>query len=121
MNKNPTLYERAEKRGQASLGVDGEPIGCIVRVYGDTFRPKYCGLPGSELRCKDCWARKYREAHKHARSFTAEDISEPLRKYRAAKKAQSSFTAEDISESALIAGRYTLAELTVPNRRAVRA
>ena len=99
MNNNPTLYERAEKRGQASLGVDGEPIGCIVRVYGDTFRPKYCGLPGSELRCKDCWARKYREAHKHARSFTAEDISEPT----------------------LIAGRYTLAELTVPNRRAVRA
>ena len=99
MNNNPTLYERAEKRGQASLGVDGEPIGCIVRVYGDTFRPKYCGLPGSELRCKDCWARKYREAHKHARSFTAEDISEP----------------------SLIAGRYTLAELTEPNRRAVRA
>ena len=98
MNKNPTLYERAEKRGQASLADDGEPIGCIVRVYGDTFRPKYCGLPGSELRCKDCWARKY----------------------RAAKKAQSSFTAEDISEPALIAGRYTLAELTVPNRRAVR-
>ena len=64
MNKNPTLYERAEKRGQASLGVDGEPIGCIVRVYGDTFRPKYCGLPGSELRCKDCWARKYRKAKK---------------------------------------------------------
>lgn len=99
MNKNPTLYERAEKRGQASLGVDGEPIGCIVRVYGDTFRPKYCGLPGSELRCKDCWERKY----------------------RAAKKAQSSFTAEDISEPSLIAGRYTLAELTEPNRRAVRA
>ena len=98
MNKNPTLYERAEKRGQASLGVDGEPIGCIVRVYGDTFRPKYCGLPGSELRCKDCWERKY----------------------RAAKKAQSSFTAEDISEPSLIAGRYTLAELTVPNRKAVR-
>ena len=99
MNKNPTLYERAEKRGQASLGVDGEPIGCIVRVYGDTFRPKYCGLPGSELRCKDCWARKYRKA----------------------KKEQSSFTAEDISEPSLIAGRYTLAELTEPNRRAVRA
>ena len=99
MNKNPTLYERAEKRGQASIGVDGQPIGCIVRVYGDTFRPKYCGLPGSELRCKDCWERKY----------------------RAAKKAQSSFTAEDISEPYLIAGRYTLAELTVPNRRAVRA
>ena len=99
MNKNPTLYERAEKRGQASLGVDGEPIGCIVRVYGDTFRPKYCGLPGSELRCKDCWERKY----------------------RAAKKAQSSFTAEDISEPSLIAGRYTLAELTVPNRKAARA
>ena len=99
MNKNPTLYERAEKRGQASLGVDGQPIGCIVRVYGDTFRPKYCGLPGSELRCKDCWARKYRKA----------------------KKEQSSFTAEDISEPSLIAGRYTLAELTVPNRRAVRA
>ena len=99
MNKNPTLYERAEKRGQASLGVDGEPIGCIVRVYGDTFRPRYCGLPGSELRCKDCWERKY----------------------RAAKKAQSSFTAEDISEPSLIAGRYTLAELTEPNRRAVRA
>ena len=99
MNKNPTLYERAEKRGQASLGVDGEPIGCIVRVYGDTFRPRYCGLPGSELRCKDCWARKYRKA----------------------KKAQSSFTAEDISEPALIAGRYTLAELTMPNRKAVRA
>ena len=99
MNKNPTLYERAEKRGQASLGVDGEPIGCIVRVYGDTFRPKYCGLPGSELRCKDCWARKYRKA----------------------KKEQSSFTAEDISEPSLIAGRYTLAELTVPNRRAVMA
>ena len=99
MNKNPTLYERAEKRGQASLGVDGQPIGCIVRVYGDTFRPKYCGLPGSELRCKDCWARKY----------------------RVAKKAQSSFTAEDISEPSLIAGRYTLAELTEPNRRAVRA
>ena len=99
MNKNPTLYERAEKRGQASRGVDGEPIGCIVRVYGDTFRPKYCGLPGSELRCKDCWERKY----------------------RAAKKAQSSFTAEDISEPALIAGRYTLAELTEPNRKAVRA
>ena len=99
MNKNPTLYERAEKRGQAALGVDGQPIGCIVRVYGDTFRPKYCGLPGSELRCKDCWARKY----------------------RAAKKAQSSFTAEDISEPSLIAGRYTLAELTEPNRRAVRA
>ena len=98
MNKNPTLYERAEKRGQAAIGVDGQPIGCIVRVYGDTFRPKYCGLPGSELRCKDCWARKY----------------------RAAKKAQSSFTAEDISEPSLIAGRYTLAELTVPNRRAVR-
>ena len=99
MNNNPTLYERAEKRGQASLGVDGQPIGCTVRVYGDTFRPKYCGLPGSELRCKDCWARKY----------------------RAAKKAQSSFTAEDISEPYLIAGRYTLAELTEPNRRAVRA
>ena len=99
MNNNPTLYERAERRGQASLGVDGEPIGCIVRVYGDTFRPRYCGLPGSELRCKDCWARKY----------------------RAAKKAQSSFTAEDISEPALIAGRYTLAEPTEPNRRAVRA
>ena len=99
MNNNPTLYERAEKRGQASLGVDGQPIGCIVRVYGDTFRPKYCGLPGSELRCKDCWERKY----------------------RAAKKAQSSFTAEDISEPSLIAGRYTLAELTVPNRKAVRA
>ena len=99
MNNNPTLYERAEKRGQASLGVDGQPIGCIVRVYGDTFRPKYCGLPGSELRCKDCWARKYRKA----------------------KKEQSSFTAEDISEPSLIAGRYTLAELTEPNRRAVRA
>ena len=99
MNKNPTLYERAEKRGQASIGVDGQPIGCIVRVYGDTFRPKYCGLPGSELRCKDCWERKY----------------------RAAKKAQSSFTAEDISEPYLIAGRYTLAELTEPNRREVRA
>ena len=99
MNKNPTLYERAEKRGQASLGVDGEPIGCIVRVYGDTLRPKYCGLPGSELRCKDCWERKY----------------------RAAKKAQSSFTAEDISEPSLIAGRYTLAELTVPNRKRERA
>ena len=98
MNNNPTLYERAEKRGQAALGVDGQPMGCIVRVYGDTFRPTYCGLPGSELRCKDCWERKYREAHKHARSFTAEDISEP----------------------ALIAGRYTLAELTVPNRKAVR-
>ena len=77
MNNNPTLYERAEKRGQASLGVDGEPIGCIVRVYGDTFRPKYCGLPGSELRCKDCWARKYRAAKKEQSSFTAEDISEP--------------------------------------------
>ena len=99
MNKNPTLYERAEKSGQASLGVDGEPIGCIVRVYGDTFRPKYCGLPGSELRCKDCWARKYRKA----------------------KKEQSSFTAEDISEPSLIAGRYTLAELTVPNRKRERA
>ena len=99
MNKNPTLYERAEKRGQASLGVDGQPIGCIVRVYGDTFRPKYCGLPGSEMRCKDCWERKY----------------------RAAKKAQSSFTAEDISEPYLIAGRYTLAELTEPNRKAVQA
>ena len=99
MNKNPSLYERAEKRGQASIGVDGQPIGCIVRVYGDTFRPKYCGLPGSELRCKDCWERKY----------------------RAAKKAQSSFTAEDISEPYLIAGRYTPAELTEPNRRAVRA
>ena len=36
-------------------------------------------------------------------------------------KAQSSFTAEDISEPYLIAGRYTLAELTEPNRRAVRA
>ena len=99
MNNNPTLYERAEKRGQASLGVDGQPIGCIVRVYGDTFRPKYCGLPGSELRCKDCWERKY----------------------RAAKKAQSSFTAEDISEPYLIAGRYTLADLTVPNRKRERA
>ena len=99
MNNNPTLYERAAKRGQASLALDGEPMGCIVRVYGDSFRPTYCGLPGSELRCKDCWERKYREAHKHARSFTAEDISEP----------------------ALIAGRYTLAELTVPNRKAVRA
>ena len=99
MNKNPTLYERAEKRGQASLGVDGQPIGCIVRVYGDTFRPKYCGLPGSELRCKDCWARKYRKA----------------------KKEQSSFTAEDISEPALIAGRYTLKELTMPNRKKERA
>ena len=99
MNKNPTLYERAEKRGQASLGVDGEPIGCIVRVYGDTFRPKYCGLPGSELRCKDCWERKY----------------------RAAKKAQSSFTAEEIAEPALIAGRYTLKELTEPNRKKERA
>lgn len=99
MNKNPTLYERAEKRGQASIGVDGEPIGCIVRVYGDTFRPRYCGLPGSELRCKDCWARKYRKA----------------------KKEQSSFTAEDISEPSLIAGRYTLAELTVPNRKRERA
>ena len=110
MNNNPTLYERAEKRGQASLGIDGQPIGCIVRVYGDTFRPTYCGLPGSELRCKDCWERKYREAHKHARSFTAEDISE-----------QSSFTAEDISEPSLIAGRYTLAELTEPNRKKGRA
>ena len=99
MNKNPTLYERAAKRGQASLGVDGQPIGCIVRVYGDTFRPKYCGLPGSELRCKDCWARKYRKA----------------------KKEQSSFTPEEIAEPELIAGRYTLAELTEPNRRAVRA
>ena len=99
MNNNPTLYERAEKRGQASIGIDGQPIGCIVRVYGDTFRPKYCGLPGSEMRCKDCWARKY----------------------RAAKKEQSSFTAEDISEPSLIAGQYTLAELTEPNRRAVRA
>ena len=77
MNNNPTLYERAAKRGQASLALDGQPMGCIVRVYGDSFRPKYCGLPGSELRCKDCWERKYREAHKHARSFTAEDISEP--------------------------------------------
>ena len=99
MNNNPTLYERAAKRGQASLGVDGEPIGCIVRVYGDSFRPTYCELPGSELRCKDCWARKY----------------------RAAKKEQSSFTAEDISEPALIAGRYTLAELTEPNRKKARA
>ena len=99
MNNNPTLYERAAKRGQASLGLDGQPMGCIVRVYGDSFRPVYCGLPGSELRCKDCWERKYREAHKNARSFTAEDISEP----------------------ALIAGRYTLAELTVPNRKAARA
>ena len=34
--------------------------------------------------------------------------------------AQSSFTAEDISEPSLIAGRYTLAELTVPNRKAVQ-
>ena len=99
MNKNPTLYERAEKRGQASLGVDGQPIRCIVRVYGDTFRPKYCGLPGSELRCKDCWARKYRKA----------------------KKEQSSFTAEDISEPSLIAGRYTLKEPTMPNRKRERA
>ena len=97
MNNNPTLYERAEKRGQASLGLDGQPIGCIVKVYGDSFRPKYCGLPGSKLRCADCWARTYREA----------------------KKAQSSFTAEDISEPSLIAGRYTLAELTVPNSKAV--
>ena len=97
--KSQTLFERAAKRRQASLGLDGQPVGCIVRVYGDTFRPKYCGLPGSELRCKDCWARKYRKA----------------------KKEQSSFTAEDISEPALIAGRYTLAELTEPNRRAVRA
>ena len=99
MNNNPTLYERAAKRGKASLALDGQPQGCIVRVYGDSFRPTYCGLPGSELRCKDCWERKYREAHKHARSFTAEDISEP----------------------ALIAGRYTLAELTVPNGKAARA
>ena len=36
-------------------------------------------------------------------------------------KAQSSFTAEDIAEPSLIAGRYTLAELTEPNRKAVRA
>jgi hypothetical protein len=99
MNNNPTLYERAEKRGQASLGVDGQPIGCIVRVYGDTFRPKYCGLPGSKLRCKDCWERKYRKA----------------------KKEQSSFTPEEIAEPFLIAGRYTLAELTVPNRKRERA
>jgi hypothetical protein len=32
-----------------------------------------------------------------------------------------SFTAEDISEPALIAGRYTLKELTVPNRKRERA
>ena len=36
-------------------------------------------------------------------------------------KAQSSFTAEDISEPSLIAGRYTLKELTMPNRKKVRA
>ena len=40
---------------------------------------------------------------------------------RAANRNRRSFTAEDISEPYLIAGRYTLAELTVPNRRAVRA
>jgi hypothetical protein len=51
------------------------------------------------MRCKDCWERKYRKA----------------------KKEQSSFTAEDISEPYLIAGRYTLAELTVPNRKRERA
>ena len=107
MNNNPTLYERAAKRGQASLALDGQPMGCIVRVYGDSFRPTYCGLPGSELRCKDCWERKYREAHKHARSFTAQDTAQDI--------------SEDISEPALIAGRYTLAELTVPNRKAARA
>ena len=99
MNNNPTLYERAEKSGQASLGLDGQPMGCVIGVYGDAFRPAYCKIAGSKLRCKDCWERKYREAHKHARSFTAEDISEPY----------------------LIAGRYTLAELIVPNRKAVRA
>ena len=36
------------------------------------------------------------------------------------KQARASFTAEDISEPSLIAGRYTLAELIVPNRKAVR-
>ena len=36
-------------------------------------------------------------------------------------KAQSSFTAEDISEPALIAGRYTIAELIVPNIKRARA
>lgn len=96
---NQTLFERAKAHGQASYGLDGQPMGCVIKVYGDSFRPRYCGLPGSELRCKDCWARKYRKA----------------------KKEQSSFTAEDIAEPSLIAGRYTLAELTVPNRRAVRA
>ena len=99
MNNNPTLFEHAAKRGQASLGLDGQPMGCIVKIYGDSFRPKYCGLPGSKLRCKDCWERKY----------------------RAAKKAQCSFTPEDIAEPALIAGRYTLKELTEPDRKRARA
>ena len=36
-------------------------------------------------------------------------------------KEQSSFTEEEISEPYLIAGRYTLAELTEPNRKRVRA
>ena len=80
-------------------GAEDKRTFCRGLMDCDTFRPAYCGLPASELRCKECWERKYRKA----------------------KKEQSSFTAEDISEPSLIAGRYTLAELTVPNRKAVRA
>ena len=95
MPKGLTLFERAAKRGKASLGLDGEPIGCIVKIYGDAFRPEYCGKPKSPQRCRDCWARTYREVKRSKRSFTAEDISEP----------------------ALIASRYTLGDLIVPNKK----
>lgn len=96
MSKSPTLFERAAKRGQVSIGLDGQPIGCIVRVYGSSFQPAYCKIAGSELRCKDCWARTYHDAHKEARSRKADGAA--------------SF--------GLIAGKYTLADLTVRNGKA---
>lgn len=96
MSKSPTLFERAEKRVKASLGLDGQPMGCVIRVYGDTFQPDYCKIAGSPLRCKDCWARTYREAHKEARSHKADGTA--------------SF--------GLVAGKYTLADLTVRNGKA---
>ena len=71
MNNNPTLFERAKARGQASFGLDGQPMGCVIKAYGDDFRPAFCGVAGSELRCKDCWSRKYREAHKAASTCKA--------------------------------------------------
>jgi len=99
MSNSPTLFERAEKRGQASLGLDGQPMGCVIRVYGYAFRPAYCKIAGSKLRCPDCWARTYREAHKEAKSHKTDDVT----------------------PSGLIAGKYTLADLTVRNGKAVRA